>query len=47
MNYLNYKYLVDPLDGGEAVGDGEGGPAHLGSVQRFLHNLEKINLALR
>ena len=36
---LYHKYHIHILDGGEAVGDGDGGPPLLSSVQRVLDNL--------
>ena len=36
---LYHEYHIHILDGGEAVGDGDGGPPLLSSVQRVLDNL--------
>ena len=33
--------LIDVLDGGEPVGDGDGGASNLSSVQSILNNLNK------
>ena len=36
--------LVDVLDGGQSVGDGDGGSSNLGSVQSILNNLNAKNI---
>ena len=35
--------LVDVLDGGQSVGDGDGGSSYLGGVQSVLNNLNTQN----